>query len=50
MIDTASFNKGLKSVWIRKTWTKVIRGNGKFFLTLSAKNLEAKLFLGATLT
>ena len=50
MIDIACFNKGLKSVWIRKYLDESNKGKWKVFLTLSSKNLEAKLFLGATLT
>ena len=50
MIDISSFDKALKSVCIRKYLAKVTRGKGNFFLTLSSKNLEAKLFLGVTLT
>ena len=50
MIDIASFNKALKSMWIRKYLDESNKGKWKLFLTLSSKNLEAKLFLGTTLT
>jgi len=52
MIDIVSFkfNKALKSVWIRKYLDESNKGKWKLFLTLSSKNLEAKLFLGETLT
>ena len=50
MIDIASFNKALRSVWIRKYLDESNKGKWKLFLTLSSKNLEAKLSLRATLT
>ena len=50
MIDIASFSKALQSVWIRKYLDENNKGKCKLFLTMSSKNLEAKLFLGATLT
>ena len=50
MIDIASFNKALKCVWIRKYLDESNKGKWKFFLMLSSKTLEAKLFFGTTLT
>ena len=50
MIDIASFNKALKVVWIRKNLEKSNNRKWKTFLLLNLKNLEAKLFLGATFT
>jgi len=49
MIDIASFNKALKSVWIRKYLDENNKGKWKLFLTLSSKTLEAKLFFRGNL-
>lgn len=50
MIDIASFNKALKSVWIRRYLDENNKRKWKLFAMLRSKNLEAKLFLEATLT
>ena len=47
MIDIAFFNKALKSVWLRKYLDESNKGKWNFFLMLSLKTFEAKLFLGA---
>ena len=49
MIDIASFNKALKSVWIRKYLDENNKGKWKLFLTVSSKTLEAKLFFRGNL-
>ena len=50
MIDIAFFNKAVKSVWLRKYLDESNKGKWNFFLMLSLKTFEAKLFLGAALT
>ena len=42
MIDIGSFNRSLKSIWIKKYLDTENQGVGKVFLTLNLGNMEAK--------
>jgi len=49
MIDIESFNKGLKTTWVKKYTDGKITENGNFFLTENSGTTAAKPFSAATL-